>query len=234
MHSFLKDYSGFYGTGENNTEGLSLDEFLKGYDPYKYKTPCCTTDAVVFSYDTELKKDLTGLKALFVKRSNHPCIGFWALPGGFIDMDEDLEATAKRELLEETGVEDLPMEQFAAYGDYDRDPRARIITAAYMALVEEHQVTVQAGDDAADAAWCSVSVKELSQCEENEKVVRELELHVVNEEKGIDTKAVVTHTRRKGLIHEEKYAVKERGTVACDHAALIVQAVEILKGRLNK
>lgn len=79
MPSFLKDVSAFYGTGERNAAGQTLEEFLASYDPYKYKTPSCTTDAVVFSY-RESRRDFSGLKLLLVRRSNHPSIGFWALP----------------------------------------------------------------------------------------------------------------------------------------------------------
>ena len=71
---------------------------------------------------------------LLVKRGNHPSIGCWALPGGFVDLRENLEDTARRELQEETGVSGLPVEQFACYGDYQRDPRARIITSAYLSI----------------------------------------------------------------------------------------------------
>ena len=68
-----------------------------------------------------------------------------ALPGGFAEMRENLEDTARRELEEETGVKDLPLEQFAVYGDYDRDPRTRVITTAYLSLVNEQDITVRAG-----------------------------------------------------------------------------------------
>ena len=162
MPSFLKDVSAFYGTGERNAAGQTLEEFLASYDPYKYKTPSCTTDAVVFSY-RESRRDFSGLKLLLVRRSNHPSIGFWALPGGFVDLRENLEDAVRRELEEETGVGCLPVEQFACYGDYDRDPRTRVITTAYMALVDEESVSVRAGDDAADAAWFCLSVHKSGQ-----------------------------------------------------------------------
>ena len=125
MTAFLKDLSKFYGTGERNNAGQTLEEFLDGYDPYKYRTPSCTADAVIFCSRQPLTKELRGIKLLLVRRSNHPSIGYWALPGGFVDMEENLEDSARRELLEETGIGDLPMEQIAAYGNYDRDPRTR-------------------------------------------------------------------------------------------------------------
>ncbi len=235
MPSFLEDITPFYGTGELNGAGQSLDEFLEAYDPYRYKTPSCTTDAVVFSCMGELKPSLEGLKILLVKRSNHPTIGFWALPGGFIELKENLDDTARRELMEETGVEDLAMEQIGVYGDYDRDPRARVITTAYMALVDERDVRVKAGDDAADAVWCDISMEESADAagdEDGDTSRRRYILHIVNQEKGLDTTAEVLHTLRKGLIREEKFTVEKRGMIAADHAAIMAQAVTILRGRL--
>lgn len=232
MPAFLKDFSKFYGTGEANPDGQTLEEFLEVYDPYRYKTPSCTTDAVVFSYRGEKCGSVNGLKILLVKRSNHPSIGFWALPGGFADLYENLEDTARRELSEETGVENLPMEQFAVYGDYDRDPRTRVITTAFLSLVNEKDVTVKAGDDAADAVWCSVAV-ECEKVEWNDEWMKNTYiLTLENEDRDFKTRAVVEERIRQGLIREQKFSVKEAGKTASDHAAIIVQAYQILKGRL--
>ena len=111
MASFLEDITPFYGTGERNGKGQTLEEFLEEYDPYRYKNPCCTTDTVVFSYKDEQALKEGRLKILLVKRGNHPSIGCWALPGGFVNLRENLEDTARRELQEETGVSGLPVEQ---------------------------------------------------------------------------------------------------------------------------
>ncbi|MBU3875527.1 NUDIX hydrolase [Faecalicatena sp. AGMB00832] len=232
MPSFLEDITPFYGTGERNAAGQTLEEFLEAYDPYRYKTPSCTTDAVVFSCMGELGPSLEGLKILLVKRSNHPTIGFWALPGGFIDLKENLDDTARRELMEETGVEDLALEQIGAYGDYDRDPRARVITTAYMALVDERDVQVKAGDDAADAVWCQISIETVEEISRDTDITRRYLLHFVNQEKELDTTAKVLHILRKGLIREEKFMVEKKGMIAADHAAIIAQALTVLRGRL--
>lgn len=177
------------------------------------------------------------MKILLVKRSNHPSIGFWALPGGFVDMEENLEASAKRELLEETGIGNLPMEQIAAYGNYDRDPRTRVITTAYMALVQGQELEAHAGDDAADAVWCELELEKVERVEypqggkqENAEVTT-YRLSVKNEEKNLDTCAVVEQKRHLGLIREESFVVKECGLIAVDHAAIIVQALTILQER---
>lgn len=225
MPSFLKDIQRFYGNGERNAAGQTLEEFLESYDPQKYQTPSCTTDAVIFSYKNQLDESMKDLRVLLIKRGNHPSIGAWALPGGFVDMRENLEDTARRELEEETGVSGLLMEQIGAYGDYDRDPRTRVITTAYMSLVEEDKVKVHAGDDAADAVWCDVTLEEL----ENRRYL----LRVKNREKGIDTEAIVKEHRTDGLIREQKFVVEKPGVLASDHAAIIVHALTILKKRLQ-
>lgn len=238
MASFLEDITPFYGTGERNGKGQTLEEFLEEYDPYRYKNPCCTTDTVVFSYKDEQALKEGRLKVLLVKRGNHPSIGCWALPGGFVNLRENLEDTARRELQEETGVSGLPVEQFACYGDYQRDPRARVITTAYFSLVNEKEVRVKAGDDAADAAWFTVKLKkgESKDITTDAAVIRreDFSLELENEDRGLKIRAVICKEERQGLVRERKYKVKEGGMVAVDHAAIITQALEVIQQRIRK
>lgn len=238
MASFLEDITPFYGTGERNGKGQTLEEFLEEYDPYRYKNPCCTTDTVVFSYKDEQELKEGRLKVLLVKRGNHPSIGCWALPGGFVNLRENLEDTARRELQEETGVSGLPVEQFACYGDYQRDPRARVITTAYFSLVNEKEVRVKAGDDAADAAWFTVKLKkgESKDITTDAAVIRreDFSLELENEDRGLKIRAVICKEERQGLVRERKYKVKEGGMVAVDHAAILTQALEVIQQRIRK
>ncbi|HET8559320.1 MAG TPA: NUDIX hydrolase [Marmoricola sp.] len=90
--------------------------------------------------------------ALVIRRGNPPFEGCWALPGGFVDPDEDLQAAAVRELAEETGAQVPQLRQFQAYGAPDRDPRHRTVSVAHLAVLDE-PVEVTAGDDAAHAEW---------------------------------------------------------------------------------
>lgn len=113
---------------------------------YDYPRPALTVDCVVFG--------LGGgeLKVLLIQRKQPPCQGQWAFPGGFVDMDETLDAAARRELEEETGVKDLFLEQLYTFGAVDRDPRGRVITVAYYALVnlDEHPATAASDAEAVD------------------------------------------------------------------------------------
>ena len=112
---------------------------------YKYPHPSVTTDCVIFGYDG------TKLNVLLIERGIDPFKGRWAFPGGFIKMDETALMGAKRELLEETGLKDAYIRQFHTFSEVDRDPRERVITIAYYALVRISEV--KGGDDAARAKW---------------------------------------------------------------------------------
>ena len=119
---------------------------MEGNYVYKYPHPAVTTDCVIFGYDHQ-----DGLSLLLVKRGVEPYKDHWAFPGGFMRMDEDAETGARRELKEETGLETSYVEQFGCFSDVNRDPRERVITIAYYALVKKSDV--KGADDAAEAHW---------------------------------------------------------------------------------
>ena len=114
---------------------------------YAYPHPAVTTDVVLFTIEED------ELKVLLIERAADPYSGHWALPGGFIEIDEDLEAGALRELEEETGVTGVWLEQLYTFGKPGRDPRERVITVAYYALVPIDRLQVRAASDARDARW---------------------------------------------------------------------------------
>lgn len=134
-------------------DGLTEAEFLAGYDMTRYPRPSVTVDSVV------LDRSRARPRVLLIRRRNHPFIGKWAFPGGFINMDEDLEAAAMRELMEEAGVSGVVPRQIGAYGRADRDPRGRIITVAYLMALPQG-AEPKAGDDAADAGLFEIEVDE--------------------------------------------------------------------------
>jgi len=117
---------------------------------YKYPHPALTTDIVIFTVRDKR------LKLLLIMRGGEPFKGYWALPGGFLRLDEDLEVGARRELAEETGVTDVYLEQLFTFGAVERDPRERVITVAYYALIPSDQIELKAATDAAAVAWFSM------------------------------------------------------------------------------
>ncbi len=116
---------------------------------YDYPRALVCVDCIVFS---ENKKEI-----LLIQRAQEPFKQMWALPGGFIEMEETLEESAMRELEEETGLRRIPLKQLAAFGNPGRDPRGRTISVVFWAEVKASQVNIKAGSDAAEAQWFSVS-----------------------------------------------------------------------------
>ncbi len=119
---------------------------------YEHPRPAVTVDVVIFSLQDQQ------LKVLLSERGEAPFKGMWALPGGFVRLDEDLERAASRELEEETGVKDVYLEQLYTYGEPGRDPRGRVISIAYYALIPaDSAVRVEGQSDAAQADWHPLS-----------------------------------------------------------------------------
>jgi len=118
---------------------------------YEFPKASLTVDCVVFGLDSD------HLQVLLIQRGIPPFQGQWALPGGFIHIDESLEQAALRELREETGITEIFLEQLFTFGDVDRDPRDRVVTVAYYALINLNAHQLKATTDASDAAWFPVA-----------------------------------------------------------------------------
>lgn len=122
-----------------------MDTQLKYH--YRYPHAALTADCVIFGFDGR------EIKVLLIERGNEPYLGYWALPGGFLRMDETIEECAARELREETNLSDVFLDQFKVYSRVDRDPRERVVTVAFIALVKPEDCRLIAGDDASKAMW---------------------------------------------------------------------------------
>ena len=118
---------------------------------YEFPRPAVTVDCVVFGFDEG------DLKVLLIRRDVDPFRGKWALPGGFVGSDESLDDAALRELQEETGIERLYLEQLYTFGKPDRDPRGRVVSVAYYALVKLTDYRIAPSTDASEVAWFSIT-----------------------------------------------------------------------------
>lgn len=187
------DISGSLAGNTTATE----EEFLKNYRPGDYERPSVTADTLVF---TQTKRG--ELSLLLVRRGRHPFQGHWALPGGFVNIDESLDAAARRELFEETGLADIYMEQLATFGEVARDPRMRVISVAYLGLAPKDSLSgcCRAGDDAKEA--CLFQVKERA-----------------------DGSFV--------FMNEERVIMFSESELAFDHAKIIHEGVNRIRGKLN-
>jgi len=117
---------------------------------YEYPRPAVSADIAVFRQEGQ------SLQILLIRRKNPPYQGKWALPGGFMEIDETLEETAARELEEETGLKNIDLKQFKTFSNLDRDPRTRVITTVFYGTVSAENSEATGGDDAEQAEWFSV------------------------------------------------------------------------------
>jgi len=133
---------------------------------YDWPRPMVTVDAVVFTFSGDKAK------VLLINRGKEPYKGKWALPGGFVDMDEELEDAVVRELAEETRLTGVQLEQMHTFGTVGRDPRGRMITIVFMGIATEGQTGIKAGDDAAQAQWFGIENLPKDMAFDHNEVVR--------------------------------------------------------------
>jgi 8-oxo-dGTP diphosphatase len=116
---------------------------------YEYPRPAVAVDVVIVTREARPR-------VLLIRRKHEPFKDSWAIPGGFVEMDESLDAAARRELFEETSVRAKDLVQLHTFGDPQRDPRGRIISVTYLALLDADRLQPRAGDDAAEVGWFSL------------------------------------------------------------------------------
>lgn len=196
-----------------NKDGLTEAEFLAAYQPKKYPKPSVTADIVLFAPNDKFDK----LKILLIRRGNHPYIFCHALPGGFVNINESCKAAARRELKEETGIDNIYIEQLCTASDPKRDPRMRVISVVYLALTDSVNIKPTAGDDAAAADWFEIDAADYGKVQltnDNEIITYKYMDYLVNNGK---------------LPHKITQIIKEDNGLAFDHAQLITCALQHLK-----
>lgn len=189
---------------------MSTDEasFLASYNIEDYFRPSVTADVLAFCANE------SGLSLLMIKRKGHPFKGAWALPGGFLQKDETLEQCALRETQEETGVMPSSLIPIGIFSDVDRDPRGRIISQAYAAIINDESIRIVSGDDACDAKWFSLSFDDGT-------------LTLKNGELCFYAKLIQTQT----TFDIPQFKITENNGIAFDHAAIIASAVSLLRSK---
>lgn len=231
--------------------GMTEEEFLSVYDAEKYPRPSLTVDTVIFTVTEKEKINYRRisekeLKILLIKRGGHPFIEHWAIPGGFVNPKESTEIAAARELKEETGVENIYLEQLYTFSDPNRDPRTRIVSCSYIALVDSKNIKIKAGDDAKEARWFNLSLrKENEKIEKNNNEILTVRDYLLNlnsygidintkirrrqkrTEKGIQTNYRIIENIGSGEENPNKFGL------AFDHAKIITMAIERLRGKVE-
>ncbi|OAA90207.1 NUDIX hydrolase [Clostridium ljungdahlii] len=221
-----------------NKQGLTEEEFLKQYDDSIYEKPSLTVDMLIFTVMNEKKENYRklpekSLKILLVKRGDHPYIGKWALPGGFVGINESLDEAALRVLRSETNIDDIYMEQLYTWGEVDRDPRTRVISSSYMALVDSSSLSIKAGSDEEDAAWFNVSynlLQEKKEAVEKGYIYEQIvQIKLWNENEDLSAKIKIVENP-DGKVSRE---IMESTGIAFDHGKFIEYAINRLRNKIE-
>ena len=199
--------------------------FLENYNIESYDRPSVATDIVVFTMRSEntesFRKDPTSkLSVLLIERGEHPFKGKWALPGGFVKMNETVEEAALREIVEETNVKPTTLIYTGVFSEIDRDPRGRIISNAFTCIFSQEPKAI-AGTDAKNAKWFDISLQE----QQKGKYILEL----TNDE----TKLYIRINEKKSSLGINQYEVENNDLLAFDHAQIILTSLKALKRRAN-
>lgn len=202
----------------------SEEEFLKAYNPNQFERLSLTTDILIFSVSSReqanyRKLDEKNFSVLLVQRENYPFKDQWNFPGGFVGIDEDLEEAPKRILARETNLHDIYLEQLYTFGKVDRDPRMRIVSTAYMALVDKNRLKEQMTQN---ADWFDVRLLE------DQDV---LDIFLEGSYTTIHIKAkrhLVSPTTNR-----YDYEILENTGLAFDHALVLVEGIYRLKNKIQ-
>lgn len=200
------------------------EEFLKNYDSSQFEKLSATTDILIFSVasskqDNYRKLNNKHFSVLLVKRDQFPFKDKWCLPGGFIGIDETSEDAAKRVLARETNLHNIYLEQLYTFDDVKRDPRMRIISVSYVALVDKNRL-----DDTLyeNASWFNMEV------EEDEHKIK---VNLDNGEENFDI--VVKKTLKEQTTDRYKYTIEKNDHIAFDHPLTIVSGISRIKNKLE-
>lgn len=237
-------------------DGLTIAEFLTQYrekeERQPYPSPSVTVDPVIFTVTDNEPDDYKRLPAkelrvLLIKRGGHPYLGQWALPGGFVNLHEDLHDAAKRELYEETNIAAIQFEQLCTFGNVTRfdpdkgdptprDPRKRVLSVGYLSLIDARKVNLQAGDDADDAKWFTVTDDLISEHRTTNPAGYSLDqryrLTLCSGDLLLGA-VIRKQTTITGTVAEERYSLWANDRVAFDHAAFIYYGLVRLRNRLS-
>ncbi len=202
----------------------SEEEFLKNYNKNDFDLLSVTTDILVLSISNEenenyRKTTKKHMSVLLVKRDNYPFKDKWCLPGGFVGIDEDLEDSPKRILKKETNLENIYLEQLYTFGSVKRDPRMRVLSTAYMALVDKNLLN---NNLVPNASWFNIKY-----FADNDSVL--VLLDNGNEQLKFKLKKVL----REKTSDSYSYIIEENNDVAFDHALIIYTGIERLKNKIS-
>ena len=203
----------------------SEEEFLKNYNSDDFEKLSMTTDILIFSVSSEevdnyRKTDKKKMSILLVKRDNYPFKDKWCLPGGFIGIDEDLDQAPIRVLKNETNVDNVYLEQLYTFGSVKRDPRMRVVSTSYIALIDKNRLT---NNLSKNASWFDITFYE-----EKNNIV-----DIVLDNGSTTISFKIEKVLREQTTDRYSFKILENNSLAFDHPLVILSGIERLKNKIE-
>lgn len=218
------------------------EEFLRNYDPNQFERPSVTNDVLIFTTDDMIEKNSRkvprkGLQILLVKRNEYPYKDKWAVPGGFVRMDESLEEGAVRRLREETGIDNVYMEQLYTFGEVSRDPRTRVISVANVALIAKENINYKKAEKNMETRWFWVKKELLNSFNDDKCIINKYKLNLISEDEEVKISYDIYEKIEKTIIRKttSDYTLSEdsKDELAFDHGKIIDFAVERIRNKIE-
>ena len=202
----------------------SEEEFLKNYDSSQFEKLSMTTDIIIFSVSTGVQENYRKLNekhfsVLLVKREDYPFKDKWCLPGGFVSIDETLDDAAQRILATETNLHNIYIEQLYTFGEVNRDPRMRIVSTAYMSLIDKNMLNEKIPKN---ASWFNMTILE-----------DEKEINITFDNDIENFSVVISKTLKDLTTDRYKFNVVKNDHLAFDHAIVIASGIARLKNKIE-
>lgn len=217
-------------------------EFFKSYNIDDFERPSVTNDLIIFTTDdmeeeNSRKVPRKGMQVLLIKRDDYPDKGKWALPGGFVDIKESLEEGAIRKLREETGIDNVYMEQLYTFGEVNRDPRTRVISIGNIALISKENINFNKTSETKETKWFWIKKNLIDSTKEEKYTVNKYILNLESEDGLIKTDYEIIEKIEIGILRKKNvnYKILETSNnkLAFDHYEILDYAIDRVRNKIE-
>ena len=219
----------------------SEEEFLKDYDSNKFDKPSVTNDLIIFTTENMEEENIRkvprkGMQVLLVKRDEYPEKGKWAIPGGFVHINESLEDGATRKLKEETGMDNVYMEQLYTFGETNRDSRTRVISIGNIALISKENINYNKSNKNMESMWFWINKKILNKVNSEDYIINIYELSLISEDGNIEIKYEITEKIEKNILKRKNEIYNNilgKDELAFDHYKILDYAIDRIRNKVE-
>lgn len=219
----------------------SEEEFLKDYDSNKFDKPSVTNDLIIFTTENMEEENIRkvprkGMQVLLVKRDEYPEKGKLAIPGGFVHINESLEDGATRKLKEETGMDNVYMEQLYTFGETNRDSRTRVISIGNIALISKENINYNKSNKNMESMWFWINKKILNKVNSEDYIINIYELSLISEDGNIEIKYEITEKIEKNILKRKNEIYNNilgKDELAFDHYKILDYAIDRIRNKVE-